>query len=121
MTSSNFIIVLVAMAFALMGVVALVAPSRIVAQFDVKELSSKGRSEVRAVYGGFGVAMSTVLFWALRTPTVREGICIALAGALAGMALGRAISALIDRGIARFPVMYLFIEAVGAALLFAAR
>ncbi len=107
--------------FALMGLGALAAPDIVTRQFGAPPLTPAGRNEVRAVYGGFGVAMAALLLWTLRAPELREGVCLTLAVALFGMATGRLVSALIDRRIDRAPLFYLLLEiAAGAALLFAA-
>lgn len=111
---------LVAGAFALMGLGSLGAPVRVTAQFGIPALDVDGRSEVRAVYGGFGLAMALALVLALQLPALRGGICLTIAAALFGMAAGRLVSALIDRGIGRWPLRYLGIElAAGLAMLFA--
>jgi hypothetical protein len=107
----------VAVTFAFMGLVAIAAPTRVTGQFDIPALSASGRNEVRAVYGGFGLAMAGMLVAALNAPGLRLGIVLAIAAALAGMAGGRLLSAVMDRRIGRFPLMYMGIEAVGATLL----
>jgi hypothetical protein len=108
---------IVAIGFAFMGVVAILAPSRVTAQFDIPNLTIAGRNEVRAVYGGFGLAICAVLLMALAFEPLRAGICLTIAAALGGMALGRIVSAAIDRSIGGFPLMYMGIEALGAGLL----
>ncbi|WP_422565197.1 hypothetical protein [Ideonella sp.] len=47
--------------FLAMGIGALLKPRLVTAQFDIPELSAASRSEVCAVYGGFGVNMAVVL------------------------------------------------------------
>ena len=111
---------LVALAFGLMGVGSLWAPVRVTAQFGIPALDVDGRNEVRAVYGGFGLAMALLLIVALLMPALRGGICLTIAAALFGLAAGRLISAVIDRGIGRWPLRYLGIEiAAGLAVLLA--
>ena len=110
-------ITVVALGFGAMGVGALVAPAAVTRQFDMPALSIAGRNEVRAVYGGFGLAMALVLAIAVVAPAFRPGICLAIAAALAGMVLGRLASAAVDRKLPRWPAIYLAIEAVAAALL----
>ena len=111
----------VAVAFGLMGIGSLWAPVRVTAQFGIPVLDLDGRNEVRAVYGGFGLSMALALMVALKMPALRGGICLTIAAALLGMAVGRLISAVIDRGIGRWPLCYLGIEiAAGLALMFAA-
>ena len=55
----------VAAFFVAMGVLALVAPERILATFGTTGLTVEGRNEVRAVYGGFGVAVGVLLVAAM--------------------------------------------------------
>jgi hypothetical protein len=111
------IIIIAAVGFMLMGVVAMVAPTRVTEQFDISMLSVNGRNEVRAVYGGFGFAIAAMLLTALYLPALRAGICLTIGAALAGMAVGRIISVALDRAVGRYPLMYGCIETVGAALL----
>jgi hypothetical protein len=102
----------------LMGVGAIVAPATVTRQFDVADLTAAGRNEVRSVYGGFGIAMAAMFAVALWRPELRAGICLTTGAALAGMAGGRLLSAVMDRGIGRFPLFYLCLEAILAAALF---
>jgi hypothetical protein len=115
------IIVLAACGFALMGIGAIVKPNVVTQQFGIPQLSVAGRSEVRGVYGGFGLALAAILVVALVIPDVRTGITITAAVALLGMAAGRIISALIDRSLPRVALLYLVIEVVMGALLLIAR
>jgi hypothetical protein len=107
-------------AFLLMGVGALARPTLVTAQFGMPDLTAAGRNEVRAVYGGFGALMAGVLLVALQRADLRAGILPTLACALGGMAAGRVLSALIDRGIAKSPLCYLLLESVLALLLLGA-
>jgi hypothetical protein len=117
MNSASIMIGFCAIGFAFMGLAAIFAPRRVTEQFDIPVLTKAGRNEVRAVYGGFGLVMAGMLVVALMQLDLRAGICLTLSGALAGMAGGRILSALIDRGIDRFPGLYLCIELIGAGLL----
>ena len=117
-TSLNDLPVLLAiLGFGVMGIGALVSPQRVSRQFDIPTLTAAGRNEVRAVYGGFGLAMAAGLAAALAVPGLRAGVCLAVAAALAGMAGGRLVSAGIDRTLGRLPALYLVLEAVMAAAL----
>ena len=87
-TLSQLQILLPAAGFLFMGVVALVFPARVTAQFDLPNLTLAGRNEVRAVYGGFGIAIGLLLLASLFMPGFRSGICLAVSVALAGMAGG---------------------------------
>jgi hypothetical protein len=104
-----------------MGVYALVAPAALIRPFGIMPETSTSRSEIRAVYGGFGLAMASVLgYAAFREGDVAKGILITVGVALAGMALGRIVSALVDARPPFYPNWFYFIvEAVAAAALFA--
>lgn len=109
------IIVITAMFFLGMGVYALAAPPfRIVAD------TAESRSEIRAVYGGFGITVAAVLTAAaLDAGGTRTGAVVTVGGALAGMALGRLVSRLADRAAPFYPIWFCFwVETVTAALLF---
>ncbi len=86
----------VAAFFFVMGGFALARPERILAYFGTPRLTRDGRNEVRAVYGGFGVAIGLILLATLWLPALREGILVTVGVALAGMALGRILSAIAD-------------------------
>ena len=113
----NGLLVLVACGFAAMGVGSLLKPVGVLAQFGVPSLSVDGRNEVRAVYGGFGLAMAGILVLTLFASELRAGVCLAIAAALGGMVCGRVISAAADGTIGRTPFVYMLIEAVGTGLL----
>jgi len=110
-------LVIACAAFSLMGAGALIMPSRVTRQFGMPDLSAAGRSEVRAVYGGYGLAMAACLIACLFAPVLKPGVCLTLAAALGGMAVGRAVSAIIDRTLPRLPALYLLLEAGMAGLL----
>ncbi|MFI5715676.1 DUF4345 family protein [Nocardia sp. NPDC051750] len=107
--------------FAGMGVYALTAPARLTRPFGIAVTTAAGRSEVRAVYGGFGLAVSGVLCWAAAaSDDLRRGAVVAVAAALAGMAAGRVVSRLLDTSSAFYPVwFYFWVEVVAAAALLA--
>ena len=102
--------------FTVMGVGAIAKPAFVTAQFGILELTPAGRSEVRAVYGGFGIFIALALLVALRQPELRSGILFTVAAALGGMAAGRLVSAAIDRTIDRKPLGYLALE-IGVAVM----
>jgi hypothetical protein len=75
---------------------ALAAPAALVRPFGIALAESASRSEVRAVYGGFGLAIAGVLgYAAIADGEVRQGVLITVAAALAGMALGRLAAAVL--------------------------
>lgn len=115
---SNGAIVLVMLAFLGMGLGALISPHQVTQQFGISSLTAAGKNEVRAVYGGFGLAMAFMLLVAIYQPELKAGICFTLSAALAGMAFGRFVSWSIDKSIARMPLFYLLLEAILAAILY---
>jgi hypothetical protein len=119
---SDVVILVVAAGFALMGAYALAAPAAILAPFGVAIETPDARSEVRAVYGGFGLAVAGVLGWAAASSgDLREGVVVAVAIALAGMAFGRLASRAFERPAGFYPVWAFFwIEVASAAALLAA-
>ncbi len=106
-----------ALLFAVMGVGALVVPDRVTEQFDVPTLTIAGRNEVRAVYGGFGIAMAAMLIVASTSMDLRLGVGLTIGVALLGMAVGRLVSAVIDRSLPSRPLMYLVVELVAAGVI----
>ena len=88
--------------------------------FGITLGEAASRSEVRAVYGGFGLAIAGVLVFAIVDQgDIRTGILITVGVALAGMAFGRIVSAVVDTRTAFYPNwFYCLVEAVAAAALF---
>jgi hypothetical protein len=119
---SDAVVWAVAGLFAGMGVYALVVPAAILAPFGVPVESPDGRAEVRAVYGGFGIAVAALLgVAAAGGGDAREGILVAVGVALAGMAFGRLAARAFERPSGFYPVwFYFWVEVVGAAALIAA-
>ncbi|MRH87208.1 DUF4345 domain-containing protein [Nocardia sp. SYP-A9097] len=116
---SSVLISLVAMFFLLMGVYALAAPAALTKPFGIAVETPVARSEIRAVYGGFGIAVAILLgVAAADIGDIRRGAVIAVAAALGGMALGRIISRLLDRPVGFYPIwFYCGVELVAAGLL----
>jgi hypothetical protein len=97
---------LVIVFFVGMGLLALASPESITGPFGMPTLTPAGRNEVRAVYGGFGLAVAAMLVLALYAPALRAGVLLAVAGALAGMAAGRLVAALVERPGAFYPAWF---------------
>lgn len=115
---TSTVTILVAVFFAGMGVYALAMPARIIAPFDISLGSAASRSEVRAVYGGFGLAIAAMLVVSVSAPDLRAGILLTVAAALGGMALGRLASA-VDGRTSFYPNWFYFlVESIAAAALF---
>lgn len=103
--------------FAGMGVVALVKPTMIVNTFGLKYIDADMRNEVRAVYGGFGVAVAGLLVASQHYPQIEKGIKLTIAASLVGMASGRVISFLIEKPQTQMPLLFCALETVLAATL----
>ena len=119
---AEFLIIAVALFFAGMGVYGLAAPARLVAPFGLSADSATSRAEVRAVYGGFGVAVAALLFFAaFDAYGIRSVASVTVAVALLGMAFGRIVSAVADRPTRFYPVWFYFVvELVLSGLLLSA-
>lgn len=115
------VVALIAVLFAGMGVYALLAPQALVAPFGITLQRGDGRTEVRAVYGGFGVAVAGLLALAATDPTAHRGSLVAVGVALLGMAVGRAVGRAWDRPSSFYPVwFYFWVEVIAGALLLTA-
>ena len=114
---------LAAVFFAGMGLFALARPAALIGPFGITLPIPESRAEVRAVYGGFGLAIAAMLVLAATGHPAREGILITVAAALAGMAFGRLVSGVVDMPKSFYPNWFYFlVEIVAAgALLWAAR
>lgn len=106
-----------------MGVFALARPAALIRPFGITLPTPESRAEVRAVYGGFGLAIAGMLAVAAGDPVLRAGILITVAAALAGMAFGRLVSGVVDRPKAFYPNWFYFLVEIvaAAALLWASR
>ncbi len=106
-----------------MGVYALARPAAMISPFGISLPVAESRAEVRAVYGGFGLAIAGMLALAATHEALREGILLTVAAALGGMAFGRLVSVVVDRPKAFYPNWFYFIVEVvaAAALLWAAK
>jgi hypothetical protein len=102
--------------FFVMGICSLIKPSSIISIVGLVPQNADARNEVRAVYGGFGVAISVLLIIAAYDERIRMGVLLAVAVSLMGMAFGRIISLFIEKP-GFWPIFTLFIEAGLASLL----
>ena len=114
------VIGVIAVFFLGMGVYAIAAPAALVRPFGITLGESASRSEVRAVYGGFGLAIAGVLVYAaVADGDVRTGILITVGAALAGMAFGRLAAAVLGDRTAFYPNWFYFlVELVAAVAIF---
>jgi hypothetical protein len=116
-------VMVVAILMAGMGLVAIVRPAAIWSPFGVSPTTPASRSEVRAVYGGYGVAIAALLVYAEHVPdAVRTGVLVAVAVSFFGMAAGRVISAVVEpRALLGAPGFFLLVELGLGALTLLAR
>lgn len=119
---SSVVISAVAALFLAMGLYGLTAPAALIRPFGIALPSADARSEVRAVYGGFGVAVALVLAAAsVDVGGIRTGAATAVAVALLGMGFGRLVGRLVDARHRFYPNWFSFwVEITCAALLLTA-
>jgi hypothetical protein len=121
-TGSAVLIAAVALFFAAMGIQALGWPESILANFGVATLPADARNEVRAVYGGYGVAIALLLGFSLVSRESGQALLLAVAVSVLGMAGGRVYSFAIESAEGSTPLLFLGVElALAAALLVARR
>ncbi len=115
------VIAVIAVFFLGMGVFTFAAPAAMLRPFAITLQEAQSRSEVRAVYGGYGLAMAAILTIAAVDPGFhRSGIMITVGAALAGMAFGRLVSALVDKRTPFYPNWFYFlVETLASAALLA--
>lgn len=83
--------------FGAMGGLLLWQPQYITRVTNIELTTPESRSETRAVYGGFGIAMALAMFIAMVWSPLRGGIMMTAGLALIGMAAGRGYSAWLER------------------------
>ena len=110
----SVLVAIVAIFFAGMGAATLVRPALAWAPFGVAPTTPAARNEVRAVYGGFGIAVAILLVVADRSAAgFRDGALVAVTVALAGMAAGRIVGFAVEpRSATRFTLLFGVIEVV---------
>jgi hypothetical protein len=118
---AGIVIAATAVFFLGMGVYGLAAPAALIRPFRVAADSAEARTEIRAVYGGFGVAMAVLLALAVMDlGGIRRGAVIAVAAALLGMAFGRLAARVVERPSAFYPSwFYFWVETIGGGVLLA--
>jgi Domain of unknown function (DUF4345) len=106
-----------ALFFGAIGVSAIIRPRNLLQGFSIEAIEPESRNEIRAVYGGFPMAVAALLIFSLTRPDLSDGILFALASASVGMALGRIVSVLIDRKLGRDPAIYIVLELIVALMI----
>lgn len=121
MTGDVVLVLVVAALFAAMGGYGLVAPAALVRPFGIVLAHPAARAEVRAVYGGFGIAVAVVLTVAgLNRGAAGAGAVTAVAAALLGMAAGRLAARVAESPGGFYPSwFYFWVELTTAGLLLA--
>lgn len=110
-------VLLAALFFGLIGVTAMVRPHNLLEGFGIEARQADSRNEIRAVYGGFPLAVAGLLLFTLARPDVTDGILIALATCSAAMAAGRVVSAVLDRRMGKAPLIWAVLELVVGGLI----
>jgi len=105
-----------ALFFFIMGAAALRSPEFIMKFFDTYDLTPSLQNEIRAVYGGFGIAVAGLILFALigGNAQLSRGILFTLAFCVFGMAVGRLVSFLINRNTNIYPYLFVAIEFICA-------
>jgi hypothetical protein len=121
-TRNRHVCLAVVMVFFLaMGLVSLARPQYTLHFFGAKGLTADMRNEVRAVYGGFGVAIAVLLWHTVRVerrqPAYALGIRTAVMIALVGMAAGRVVSFGLEGIHGPYPLAFAAVELALAFLL----
>ena len=115
---ANIVLILTGLFFLGMGLLALLNPAAVVRPFGMSLPKPESRAEVRAVYGGFGLAIAAMVGLAATHQDLRAGILLTVAAALGGMAFGRVVSGIVDRPKAFYPNWFYFlVEVIAAAAL----
>ncbi len=114
-------IIVVALFFLGMGTYGLFAPAALIRPFGMVADSAQARSEIRAVYGGFGIAVGGLLLTALADlGGTRTGVVVTTAVCLLGMAVGRLVGRAVERPAGFYPVWcYFWVEIIAAGALLA--
>lgn len=104
--------------FAAMGGALLWKPEYLTRLTGVELSTIESRNEVRAVYGGFGVAMAIAMFIAMVYSPLSGGILLTSGLALIGMAAGRGYSAWLEMPTNVLIWVFLGLEALLGLMLF---
>ena len=102
------------------GGAAFVRPRTLLASFGIRAEGIDAANEIRAVYGGFPLALAGMLAWATQGGPLADGVVVAVAISGLGMAGGRIVSAMIDRSLGRAPALFLGLEVIVSVVLLTA-
>ncbi|MEM7291779.1 MAG: DUF4345 family protein [Pseudomonadota bacterium] len=110
-------VAIVSIFFLAMGLTALYDPLMITSYFDLISVPAPFGNEIRAVYGGFGIAVAGTLILGEFKTTFRPGILVTTSLALFGMAGGRLVSGFIADDLAGYPQIFFLLECTLGSLL----
>ncbi|MCB9669887.1 MAG: DUF4345 family protein [Alphaproteobacteria bacterium] len=110
--------IVVAVCFAVMGLVGLVSPATVLELTGSPGGSPFARNEVRAVYGGIGLAVAVALL-VTRGTEGGEAVRWAVGLLCFGMGMSRGVGLVVDWPGVYLPFVYLALELSGAAILLA--
>ncbi|MBV1934345.1 MAG: DUF4345 domain-containing protein [Parvibaculaceae bacterium] len=110
----------VALFFFYMGFGAVIDPDSTLSYFSAGTLGADMRNEVRAVYGGYGVAIGLLLLATLKMSSLKTGVRLTVSVSVGGMAAGRFLSMLMEQPAGDFPLLILFVEIALVVMLAAA-
>ena len=97
------------------GIGCLIAPRQMLKKIDVKAPSGTGKTELRAMYGGFELGLAAFFAYCAVNEEMAEAGLLAQTLGLGGLALGRLSGIAVDRP---KPIMYpLFAAEAGAAVM----
>lgn len=114
------LVLIPAVFFITLGVVAIRRPDELLRGFGIVAETVDARNEIRAVYGGFPLALGLTLCGAaLVRSDLSTGIVATAAAATLGMSAGRLISAGIDRRFGPLPLVFTAVELAIAGMLMA--
>jgi hypothetical protein len=110
MTFARAVLILGALVFAGIGLGFLIRPSQWAAVVDISLPTPTARTDLRATYGGFDLAIGIFLaLCAARTEWLRPGL-VALALCGAGFGGGRLLGMLVERTASRLMLTFFAIE-----------
>lgn len=97
MNLTKFSLGLTAAVTAGFGIGCLIAPKKMLAKVDVKPTSGTGRTELRAMYGGFELGLAAFFAYSAVNEDMASAGLLAQTLGLSGLALGRLTGIAIDR------------------------
>jgi Domain of unknown function (DUF4345) len=115
------LLIIAAAYFLWLGVLAMRRPRNLLRGFGITAPTADGQNEIRAIYGGFPLALAAVLLLPIVRPELLDGIVVTSAAAVLGMVAGRLVSAAVDRSFGRFSLIFTAVEVAIATILIVAQ